>query len=73
MMKILIKIGSALMSKDNKFNYEFLKSKVEEISELHKRGNKIIIVSSGAVACGMEIENMKVTATVAITAQKMKS
>lgn len=58
-MKILIKIGSALMSKDNKFNYEFLKSKVEEISELHKKEDEIIIVSSGAVACGMEIENIK--------------
>ena len=58
--KILIKIGSSLLvNNGNKFNYEFLKSKVREIAKLHKEGEEIIIVSSGAVACGMEIENLK--------------
>ena len=57
-MKILIKIGSALTNKDNKFNYELIKEKVKEISELHKGNNEIVIVSSGAVACGMEIERL---------------
>jgi len=58
-MRILIKIGSALTNKDNKFNYELIKEKVREISEIHRENNEILIVSSGAVACGMEIENLK--------------
>lgn len=57
-MRIIIKIGSALLNKDNKLNYELLKTKIEEISELQKQGNEIILVSSGAVMCGMEIENI---------------
>ena len=58
-MKILIKIGSALLSKGNYLDHKFLKSKIKEISELHKQGNEVIIVSYGAVACGMEIENLQ--------------
>jgi glutamate 5-kinase len=58
-MKIIIKIGSSLTSKENRFNKELIKQKVEEISDLHKKNNEIIIISSGAVACGMEIENLK--------------
>jgi len=57
-MRILIKIGSALTNKDNKFNYELIKKKIKEISELHKKNNEIILVSSGAVACGMETEKL---------------
>ena len=57
-MKIVIKIGTALLNKDNKFNYEFLKQKIEEISLLHKE-NDIIIITSGAVAAGMEVEGIK--------------
>jgi len=57
-MRILIKIGSALTNKDSKFNYELIKEKVKEISSLHKENNEIILVSSGAVACGMEAEKL---------------
>jgi len=57
-MRILIKIGSALTNEDNKFNYELIREKVKEISELHKENNEVVIVSSGAVACGMEIERL---------------
>jgi len=57
-MRILIKIGSALTNKNNKFNYELIKEKVREISSLHKGNNEIALVSSGAVACGMEIEKL---------------
>ncbi len=62
-MRILIKFGSTILSKNNKLNYSLLKSKIKEISELHKRGNEIIIVSSGSVACGMEIEGLKTRPT----------
>jgi len=57
-MRILIKIGSALTNRNNKFNYGLIKEKVKEISQLHKENNEILIVSSGAVACGMEIEKL---------------
>jgi len=57
-MRILIKIGSAITNKNNKFNYELIKTKVEEISRLHRENKEIIIVSSGAVACGMEAERL---------------
>lgn len=57
-MKIVIKIGSALLNQDNKFNHDFLAKKVKEISHLHKE-NQITIVTSGAVAAGMEVSNLK--------------
>lgn len=62
-MRILIKFGSTTLSKNNKLNYNLLKSKVKEISKLHKKGHEIIIVSSGSVACGMEIEGLKIRPT----------
>ena len=57
-MRILIKIGSAQISKGSKIHYKWLKAKVGEIADLHKKGNEIIIVSSGAVAAGMEVEGL---------------
>jgi glutamate 5-kinase len=59
-MKLVIKIGSSLTSKENRFNKELIKEKVKEISELYKKDNEIVIISSGAVACGMEIENLNI-------------
>jgi len=58
-MKILIKIGSALISQNNSVNYKWLKQKVKEIAKLHKKGHDIVIVSSGAVAAGMETEKLE--------------
>jgi glutamate 5-kinase len=55
---ILIKIGSGVILKDNKLDKMFLQDKVKEISKLSKEGTKIILVSSGAVAMGMEIEHL---------------
>ena len=57
-MRILIKIGSALVSRGGRFDYRWLSSKVREIARLHRRGYEIIIISSGAVAAGMEIEGL---------------
>jgi glutamate 5-kinase len=58
-MKILIKFGSATLTKENKLNYSFLEKKVKGITKLQKQGNEIILVSSGAVAAGMETLNLK--------------
>ena len=52
-MRILIKIGSALISSHNRIQYRWLKGKVREIAGLHRAGHQIILVSSGAVAAGM--------------------
>jgi glutamate 5-kinase len=57
-MRILIKIGSALISSRNRIQYRWLKGKVREIAGLHRAGHQIILVSSGAVAAGMEVEGL---------------
>jgi len=58
MKRILIKIGSALISKNNKINYVFLERKICEISKLFQE-DEVILITSGAVAAGMEIKNIK--------------
>lgn len=57
-MRILIKIGSALISQNNRINYTFLEQKVDEIAKLQKAGHRVVLVTSGAVAAGMEIRNI---------------
>ncbi|MEM4181703.1 MAG: glutamate 5-kinase [Candidatus Pacearchaeota archaeon] len=57
-MRIVIKIGSSLTKKDGTFNDELIKKRVEEISAINKE-KEIILVSSVAIACGMEIESLK--------------
>jgi glutamate 5-kinase len=57
-MRMLIKIGSALISRGDRIHYDWLAQKVGEIARLHRRGDEIVIVSSGAVAAGMEIEGL---------------
>ncbi len=58
-MRILIKIGSALISKGHKLNNDWLEKKVKEIAALHHEGHDILLVTSGAVAAGMEIEGLE--------------
>jgi glutamate 5-kinase len=57
-MRICIKIGTALISRGNRLDHRWLGAKVREIAALQKQGNEIVIVSSGAVAAGMEISGM---------------
>ncbi len=57
--RILIKIGTAVITKDQKLNKFWMRKKVREISELIHAGKKIIMISSGAVGAGMEIEQLK--------------
>ncbi|MBU0615329.1 MAG: glutamate 5-kinase [Nanoarchaeota archaeon] len=58
-MRILIKFGSATITLNKRLNHEFLKDKIKEIAQLQKQGNEIVIVSSGAVAAGIETLNLK--------------
>jgi len=70
-MRICIKIGTALISRGNRLNYSWLKGKVREIAALHKQGNEIVIVSSGAVAAGMEIAGRRKRPTETLELQMM--
>ncbi len=57
-MRYLIKIGSALINRKNRIDTRWLQAKVAEIAALKNKGGEILLVSSGAVAAGMEIENL---------------
>jgi glutamate 5-kinase len=70
-MRVCIKIGTALISRGNRLNYRWLKGKVREIAALQKRGNEIVIVSSGAVAAGMEIAEQRMRPTETLELQMM--
>lgn len=54
-MTRLIKIGSALVSPSGRLDHVFLVSKCTEIAALLDAGDRIVLVSSGAVAAGMEV------------------
>lgn len=52
--KVVVKIGSNVLSDDEGYvNLENLKNIVDQIMELIRASKKVIIVSSGAGACGM--------------------
>lgn len=70
-MRICIKVGTALISRNNRLNYRWLKGKVREIAALQKQGNEIAIVSSGAVAAGMEIAGQTTRPTQTLKLQMM--
>lgn len=70
-MKILIKIGSALISRDNRIDYNWLQTKVNEISALYREGVRPVIVSSGAVAAGMEIRSIRTRPTDSVSLQML--
>lgn len=59
-MRVVVKIGSALISRGCSIDYNWLGDKIKEISELMKNGDQLILVSSGSVAAGMEVRNVKV-------------
>lgn len=58
-MKILVKVGSALISDGPRVRFPWLAQKVWELAALAGEGHEFMIVSSGAVAAGMELQNMK--------------
>lgn len=51
--KIILKVGSAVITKEDKgLDYQVLQNLTYEINKLYKAGYKIVLVSSGAIACG---------------------
>ena len=62
-MRILVKIGSALVSDGPRVRFPWLAQKVWEIASLVGEGHRFLIVSSGAVAAGMELSGITVRPT----------
>ena len=54
-MTRLIKIGSGLIGPCGRLDHVFLVTKCTEIAALMEAGDRILLVSSGAVAAGMEV------------------
>ncbi len=53
--RIVVKVGSSILASVKKgLHYEVFSHLAREISELKRQGNEIVIVSSGAIAAGME-------------------
>ena len=53
--KIVIKIGSALLVKNQEFSINWLQYLADNINELKKQNKQIVIVTSGAVALGKSL------------------
>ncbi len=54
--RIVVKVGtSVLTSKNYRLDKDWIRDFVNEVVELIERGKSIVIVSSGAIACGMGI------------------
>ncbi len=56
---IVLKFGSNVISKNNHLDHVWLATKVREIASLTRKGKNIILISSGAVAAGMEEQGVK--------------
>ncbi len=53
MARIVIKIGSNIITREFNLDYERIHSIVKEVNELIDSGHEVLIVSSGAIAAGM--------------------
>lgn len=51
----VVKVGSAVLAPDGRLRSETIDRLAGEIADLHQRGIEILLVSSGAVACGLPL------------------
>lgn len=57
--RIVVKIGTRVLDSEKiVFNQKRIKSIVSELSQIHKSGKDILVVSSGAVGAGMRELNI---------------
>jgi glutamate 5-kinase len=70
-MTILLKIGSALISDGARIRFPWLAQKVWEMAALVEDGHRFVVVSSGAVAAGMETEGITERPTNVLDLQMM--
>lgn len=58
--RVVVKVGSSLITdKDNCLDFNFLGGVCREIGSLIKEGREVVVVSSGAIACGMKLFGLK--------------
>ena len=50
--KVLIKIGSAVLTGKDGLDLQIIEQLVDEVAELRKKGIQAVIVTSGAIASG---------------------
>src|SRR5580692_7751072 len=52
--RVVVKVGSALLvdAKSGRLNRSWLKTLIDDLLRLHRRGQQVILVSSGAIALG---------------------
>lgn len=53
--RLVIKIGSGLVTQKGGLNLSFLNGLAREVALLRKRNIEVLLVSSGAIACGMDL------------------
>ncbi len=52
--RVVIKVGSAVMTTANGLNLEFIKELTDNIAQLLNNGREVVLVSSGAIAAGFK-------------------
>lgn len=57
--RIVVKIGSGIVTVAKGPRHNFFKKMSDVVSQLQKQGHEILLVSSGAIACGMDILKIK--------------
>ena len=50
--RVVVKVGSAILTADDGMDYDVIQNLAREISFLHNSGREVILVTSGAVAAG---------------------
>ena len=58
-VRLVLKIGSSLLIKNNKFDKEWLETLIEDLIFFRKHNIEIIIVASGSVSLGKNYLNIK--------------
>jgi glutamate 5-kinase len=58
-VRLVLKIGSSLLIKNNKFNKDWLETLIEDLIFFRKQKIEVIIVASGSVALGKSYLNIK--------------
>ncbi len=57
--RIVVKVGSSLLTEKNRLNLEMMEKIVDQLAALQKKNKEIILVTSGAIASGMGRLNLK--------------
>lgn len=57
--RIVIKVGSAIISNNNDVDSDKINQIASDVTYLYKQNKEILIVSSGAVTCGMKLLKLK--------------